>query len=263
MTRTSAPPAAQHLLATLALLLAVSACGDEHTEPVPEVSAADFKLAYAEAQCARTRACCQEVYGLESQDDDCETTLLDVYKGMPDERYDIEQGSHCIAEIKAEPCTAEKHPTAVPSDACARAYRRGNAQPGGACSTTSSCEWPEEGYTQCARGRCLMFIERGEGESCGDDDPTDAKLFSCALGLFCNENEVCVPPAKLGESCPTGPNYGDTCESGALCDRFDTKTCIEAPTVGTACDKPDDCEGLACLDGKCAKAAFFTRHFCE
>lgn len=91
-----------------------------------------------------------------------------------------------------------------------------------------------------------------EGESCAPDPGTSEVYRGCATPLLCDPSTLtCRPLAELGEPCVTGTVYGDTCAAGAVCDRFGSKTCVEARAVGDVCDTQEQCEGINCKDGRC------------
>ena len=65
-----------------------------------------------------------------------------------------------------------------------------------------------------------------------------------------------MKPAELGEPCITGSTWVDTCAVGAVCDGTGTQRCVAPKPVGTECEAPEECEALACVDGRCREPLF-------
>jgi hypothetical protein len=90
----------------------------------------------------------------------------------------------------------------------------------GICNVTSS----DPG----AKGTCLAVVKNDVGGACSSL-PTAKELDSCKAGLRCGPDQKCIALANKGDACSVG---GD-CAYPFACDG---KTCVDAKTVGAACD---------------------------
>jgi hypothetical protein len=245
------------------LLALQSGCGDADAGPQADagtpLTAEAFPATLVRAECEQLERCCvQAGYAAATQDctDAPDPSLLQAFTG-PAERFDAHAAASCLRELAQGECPRQKHARLSRPQACNEAYLPGGAARGEACERTSDCravagevsycaaDWTEGGTSR----RCVRSLEVGEGEACTDPDPLVQRR--CALGLLCDDSAHCVRPARLGDTCLTGPIWGDTCAAGSVCDRTDTRTCVAAVAQGEACAVPEDCEGLLCSDGVC------------
>jgi hypothetical protein len=96
--------------------------------------------------------------------------------------------------------------------------------------------------------QCYEQTFLNDGDACEGIFPSP----QCVYPSFCHpEEDRCVKPAALGEPCVVSPQFGDTCEQGAVCDFQDTKRCIVPTPIGSACETNELCENLACRGGTC------------
>jgi hypothetical protein len=173
-------------------------------------------------------------------------------------------GGACVEQTRNQSCDPGKGPLHA-LDACGKVYQGGQRKAGEVCSSTwdcapidepnayANCWWSDASKTQSVCGKLRI---RKLGESCAEVSP--GLQDYCEPGLFCDDaTQLCVAPAKLGETCITGTNWGDTCAAGAVCDRTNTKTCVLPKPVGAACSAPEECEYLACIGGQCREPLWY------
>jgi hypothetical protein len=224
---------------------------DRELEPI---AYEDFVEQREQLEASLSRRCCERIGA----------TLAEGYaeafrREVPAElaaRYDERAGAACIAELRARDCTHVKELDGL--GACAEIYRRGSRALGEACTTDFDCAQDDE-PTACVvsavtrdgiERACKRYVEVEEGEACEGADPEE--LRACAPSLWCHpDRSVCVAPAERREPCITGPEWGDTCAVGSVCDRADSGRCVEPRAVGSPCSELEQCEGLACWGGRC------------
>lgn len=227
-------------------------------------AAKDFATDLAEAEQARFTRCCESI-GLDGPAEPVEQPLPDPRSGS---HFDAAAAEKCVEQTKFLPCELQKelHPIAP---ACRSVFSRGHRRIGDPCTSEFECAQPTGKTTACIEhlvGKkpvhlCTLVREASEGDPCVSD--TTDEWIDCPSPLICDlKANLCSAPAKLGDPCLTDPQYGDTCEIGAVCDRADTHECIRPTTVGRACSKVDDCEALACESEVCVKPLFAVPH-CE
>jgi hypothetical protein len=238
--------------------------GDVYYEgggPFPAVSEQTYAAQTAEVLAVEPEHCCEQV-GLGARED-TDDYLAELMPRLapPDPASGAEfnpaAAAACLALTKERGCSLLKDVSARP-DACRAVYAGGKRKPGERCRSEWDCaaQGPSGSHGSClwaqgeSQGTCVSARTLQEGERC--DSEVRNELTSCDPALLCNDRSgLCVRRARLGETCLTGVIWGDTCESGAVCDRRGTKRCVKPKAVGEPCEALEECDGLACVAGTC------------
>lgn len=235
--------------AVVAAGAAMVAC-DSTVELAPDpLSEEDFAAKYAQAFCSAA-ACC-DAAGNEASCVEIMTAKTEgevSRAGQVGATFDAEVAALCLEALRQNAGSCTDWKDAEPYfDVCLRVYADKPGAPGDTCEGRWDCAdsagalgacWEEIGEPAA----CALFRTVGEGEECGHDH--------CAGGLQCIES-VCQRRFRRGEACTISPSYGDTCETGSVCDRDVTGVCVEALPLGASCEDDGQCEGRVCRDGGC------------
>ena len=209
------------------------------------VTAEDFSSRLGKALNQHHERCCKQA-GLDHPDP------IGLGGGLPSQAVSAEFDAHaaatCLRQTRNAPCERAKESASSPK-VCRQVFTRGTIKRGQACRSSWDCAPSDEpdAFPYCDT-TCKLWYTLPEGADCS---PRENATVVCASPLLCSDDEVCVRPAKLGESCLTGPQWGDTCAEGSVCDRNGTKRCVKPTPVGKPCTELEDCEWLACIDGLC------------
>jgi len=255
-------------LACVALaLVGCSASDDDVPGAEPMDDELENEAAYVDARSEIEQSyredCCQEA-GARGAEDQADVIRRGLLVNRPSSgsgaRYDADAALDCLRELLDRGCAHAKDSRVVVSDsACNRIYRRGNVAIGESCESFYDCAESGGVETTCGVAHvtadgisyaCKALERAREGEPCVSQNPSVE--YDCEWPLLCHEDAgVCVARAARGEQCITGPVWGDTCAMGSVCDRLDTKICVEPIAEGEPCEDGERCEYLACEEGLC------------
>lgn len=259
MTRLAPAPRLRHplntmrLFITLLAVLALLACDKSHDAAgsgSSPVTADDYPERLNDVRRQLDERCCQRT-GL--------TLLQDgAYGEWPEPRatFDAKAAKQCLAELARMECPLAKGGIETYQPAICRKVYTGTLRVGDTCYSPWDCEPSHDPRSSIScplalaheTSVCTRVSIGKEGEGC---ESWRSEKVICEPPLLCDPDEVCAKPATMGEICLTGPNYGDTCAQGLMCDRTGTKRCVKPTPVGKACDTIEDCESLGCVDGEC------------
>lgn len=219
----------------------------------PPLEAAGFAAAYAHAYCGTLGGCCA---GLGQQPaSSCEATVASQVQADMDGAtsagavYDGGGARRCVDALAALACPMLKTSVFLMPAECEQIFNDKPTAKGSPCSSRWQCADAPPAGGRCKLQKCVLEIPVDPGAACVPSMPSPNEYLACK---FCeSETGVCWALGELGEPCITGQNWGDTCVPGALCDRVHTKTCVKPKAVGEVCNSVEECEGLACKDGRC------------
>lgn len=186
-------------------------------------------------------------------------------------QYNPQQGSTCLADLKARSSTSTFCDAPLSTAACDGAFGgpAGTKAPGEVCKDSDECAASTEGTVSCSFGAsdkraCQVELEGaagstpcvatrvgdakvGTGSSTSSDggaSQTPSRGYVCdvAKGIFCGESGACETIQEVGGACPQLGNIG--CVKSAFCNG-QTSKCEARGAIGASCRSSLE----ACADG--------------
>jgi hypothetical protein len=251
-----------------AVMVSVVACLAAACETRPSIAEDDFVHAVVDAQCADLLPCCEKS-GFAQVRADCMKGFAKSWSSMAKAAraahasYDGVAAAECVDQTRrwVRECESIKFDDPeLRAQPCAEIYRGGRTRLGAKCVSDWECGGTSEEPRACVAEidhethaivrHCHSVVTVGRGDTAATDAATHT-VHRCAPGLLADEHNVCRTRYVFGEPCIL-IGYGDTCETGLVCDASNTRRCVTALPIGAKCTALDQCEGYACQMGRCA-----------
>ena len=269
-------PIALVLLPSAILAIAVG-CGTRTALDVPPaVDERSFPAKLAAILCEKASECCFGA-GLDPPAASCLADQTAHYEQLAQHAralgapFDGEHAAACLRALESAPsrCPSYKEMN-FPLD-CLDVYL-GAKPPGASCELS----WGECASAPGYHGSCWQETWSGgqstlcgqsaianDGEWCGGGGGT---ALNCVDGSYCDAESRCAKRPGAGQACFDQGVLGDVCAAGSLCQSPDSGAagaCAPPPKrPGEACNDSWECEGVACVNGRCRLWGVFAGPLC-
>ena len=207
-------------------------------QPSPDLTLAVFQMRFGELRCRQLANCCDASFDVVA----CSAQAYEEWaaRALPaGNEFNIHAAAYCLQHLAAADCRDRDY-----------LYCRGVYQPmrkrGESCNLTHRCEPSLAGDVHCLDGRCVLFWERMEDETCVGEYMGQPGSYPSSYSLDVSvgrQTELALCPERKELQCAKGRCVqaaacdADTCSEDEYCDRS-SKRCAARPRAGEVATGP-------------------------